>query len=350
MSIRVLLISPEFYGFEKKIVSVLKEHGIDVYWIANKELPLDYHGTKSKLKVFRKIYFLLVFPQIRYLKRELHKYKDTKFDILFSINCHVICPFLFRALRKKNPQIKSILYLWDSLSMYSWEKEIKYFDEAYTFDPVDSKKLEISYKPNFFIICKESLQDVNCDIFFAGKFNYHRLSIIEKLIQKFEKKGIKSCIKLWPTYKMFLHNALLYKILKKINSSKSWTKGFVFNYEAVTGILNRKFILKNKLAYEEIQSYVSGSNVILDLPFISQTGYSHRLIDALANGKKILTTNANIISESFYNPEQIKVLKSVDNDIDVDWIFKKVVFKVPDYIKDLELKRWLKSFLNVEFS
>lgn|GEM_PF-1565822 len=347
---RILLISPEFYGFEYEIQASLQFIGFDVSWINNKELPLDYHGTGSKLKIFRRIYFFLFLPQIRYLRHELRKLKDLKFDIIFSINCHVICPYLFRELRKENPGIRSILFLWDSLSMYSWEKEIKCFDEVYTFDYLDSKRMKIRYKPNFFLVKNSAQDNHEYDLFFAGKFNRYRLLIIEKLNKKFEGTGIKSYIRLWPDHKNFLHNVLIYSILKILNSSKNWILDYVYNYEAVTGILARKYVNTNKLEYGFIQNCASVSNVILDLPFKNQTGYSHRLIDALANGKKILTTNAFILGESFYNPEQIKVLNSVDQDIDVDWIFTKSKFKAPEYIRDLELTVWLKSILNVEFS
>jgi hypothetical protein len=347
---KILLISPEFYGFENEIQAGLRSLGYDVFWINNKEMPFDYHSTGSKLKILRKIYFFLYFPQIRYLRHELYKLNNPRFDILFSINCHVTCPYLFSVLKRKNPKIRSILFLWDSLSMYSWEKEIKYFNEVYTFNQVDSEKMKIRYKPNFFIENTNSSNDQDYDLFFAGKFSYYRLLILDRLMEKFEKTGIKSCIKLWPAYRMFFHNVIIFQILKKLNSSNLWMRNYVYNYEAVTGILDRSFIIMNKLSYEEIQSYASGSNVILDLPFKSQTGYSHRLINALANGKKILTTNECIMSEIFYNPEQIKVIKSIDSDISLDWIFKKSNFDVPHYIRDLELTQWLKSVLNVEFS
>ena len=234
--------------------------------------------------------------------------------------------------------------------MYSWEKEIKYFNEVYSFDPVDSKKMNIRYKPNFFISIKETPDKEEYDVFFAGKFSYHRLLMLDKLVEKFEKAGIKSSIILWPAYKTLLHNILIYSILKKLNSSIWWVKCYVYNYEAVTGILKRKFIINEKLAYKVIRKYALGSNVILDLPVESQTGYSHRLIDALATGKKIITTNARISGKSYYNPEQIKILNSADPDIDVDWVFKKDSFKVSQFIKELELTLWLKSIINVQFS
>ena len=60
MALRILLITPQFYGIEKTIKSVLEASGYEVVWLENKILPLDYHGTKSKLTLLRKIYCFLL--------------------------------------------------------------------------------------------------------------------------------------------------------------------------------------------------------------------------------------------------------------------------------------------------
>ena len=77
---------PEFYGIEKKIKSALEESGNEVVWIENKLLPFDYKSPNSKLKFLRKIYYFFFSPRVRYIKRELHKIENLKFDILYSIN------------------------------------------------------------------------------------------------------------------------------------------------------------------------------------------------------------------------------------------------------------------------
>jgi hypothetical protein len=140
MSPRVLLITPEFYSIEKKINSLLEDSGFEVKWIENKNLPLDYKGKESKFKLLRRIYFFLFSPRIRYIKKSLKELDNLRFDILFSINCHIICPYLIKRLKSTNPEIFSILYLWDSSSKYSWKDEIKLFNKVYTFDYADSEK------------------------------------------------------------------------------------------------------------------------------------------------------------------------------------------------------------------
>jgi hypothetical protein len=89
------------------------------------------------------------------------------------------------------------------------------------------------------------------------------------------------------------------------------------------------------------------SNVVLDIPFHGQTGYSHRLVEALGNGKKVITTNPHIKTESFYNSEQVHIMDKQTSVVDYIWVKEKQTFQVPGNIRELELSTWLKSFFNV---
>ena len=151
MSIRILLLTPLFYGIEDKIRSVLEELKYEVVWIENKNLTFDFHGTKSKIKLLRRIFFFLFSPQKWYLRKKFKNIENIRFDTLLSINAFIICPYLFKRLKRKNPDLYSVLYLWDSFSKYNWEKELRYFDRVLTFDPKDSKEFNLEYKPNFYI-------------------------------------------------------------------------------------------------------------------------------------------------------------------------------------------------------
>ena len=105
--------------------------------------------------------------------------------------------------------------------------------------------------------------------------------------------------------------------------------------------------MANSLSYEEMQKKLLYSSVILDLPFQEQTGYTHRLIEALAYGKKVITTNSNITKENFFNQEQIHIIDIQNPEIDFSWVKRKSIFTIDDYFSDLELSTWLKSIINV---
>jgi hypothetical protein len=348
MSARVLLLTPSFYGIEKSIQSVLLQTGYEVSWIENKTLKFDYHGSKSKFKFLRKAYYILFRPQVWYLKRELKKIENIRFDILFAVNAHVICPYLFRKLKKRNQGLYSVLYLWDSFSMYNWIKELRYFGKVYTFDKQDSLKHKLSYKPNFYIKNMEGREEENTyDLFFAGKFSCRRFSFFDNLFSQPDISGIRTFIRLWPAYRMLLHNRLIYSILRKRIVNNEWVENYLLNYEVIEGIVKRDFLVPESLDYEVVHNVLSSSNVVLDLPYPFQSGYTHRLIEALAHGKKIITTNTAIREEKFYNSDQIKVIDEQNPQIDLKWIGEEFEFPVDKSILDLELSKWLKSIIDV---
>lgn len=349
MSQRILLITPKFYGIETEIKKELELSGYEVLWIENKILKFDYHGTNSKLRFLRRIYFLFFFPHIRYLRKELKLIKDTRFDILLSINGQILCPYLLSKLKSKNPSLVSILFIWDSFSVYSFKKEFKLFDKIYTFDKTDSLKYGIEYKPNFYVTGENRISNVQeFDLFFAGKFCPFRLAAGDKVTNFAEKSSLRLFMIIWPAHLIFPHNRYVYFLLRKICPNNNWTQKYLLNFEAIEGIIQRKFITPTCLSHKELQPYLLCSNVILDLPYNKQTGYSHVLIEALANGKKVITKNSNILNESFYNPEQVHVTEDLDLEKEYDWINEKRTFQIDKYFYELELSQWLKSVINFE--
>jgi hypothetical protein len=346
---RILLIMPEFYGVERNLRAVMEESGNEVVWIENKNLPLDYHGTKSKLKLIRKLWFFLFSPRERYLREELRKIDNHFFDILFSINAHITSPYLFKYLKSKNRELISILFLWDSFSKYNWSKELAYYDKVLTFDPGDSKKYNIEYKPNFFLKHNKPYScNENYDLFFAGKFSVQRLLLIDQILSQTKDYGINFYIKLWPAFKSLLHNPLVYLIVKKSGLRTKLSLDYIGNYEATEGMTSREFLTPDCIQYEELQAKFNCSNVVIDLPFEEQNGYTHRIIEALANGKKILTTNTHIKNELYFDPDQIHFMDPKNPHVDTEWIKMKKIFPVSSYFESLELSEWIKSIFDVK--
>jgi hypothetical protein len=344
---RVLLITPEFHGIEIKLKVLLEGSGYTVHWINNKNLSLDFKGKESKFKFLRKIYFFLFFPKKRNVKRELANLDNLRFDILFSINCNIVCPYLFKRLKKNNPELFSILFLWDSFSMYSWEKEIELFDKVFTFDRSDSEKHAIEYLPNFYsVAANRNNLESTFDLSFVGKFSPERLSLLDQLIKQISDREIRFFFFLWPGYKKFLHNHLVYTFLKKLGIRTLWIKNYILHFEANELLLPGDFIRQQEISFEESQRILLSSNVILDLSYSGQTGYSHSLIAALANGKKVITTNQNITRETYFNPDQIWILDTENPIVNVKWIREKCEFIIDPFIADLELSEWLNHIIN----
>jgi hypothetical protein len=351
MTGRVLLITPKFYGIENKIQAALEESGYEVIWIENKTLALDYHGTESKLRFLRRIYFALFSPRVRYLRKELKKTGNRKVDILFVINADVACQYLLKKLKESNPRLISIIYFWDSFAKYNWTGELKLFDKAVTFDREDALKHKIEYLPNFYIRTDlKKNKDQKYDLFFVGKFSRERLDLLDRIDCIPETSGINAFIRLWTAFRIFPHNRYVYRLVKTLGAESKWINNYILNFEAIEGKIKSKYLVNDCIDFDKVQSIMHRSNVVLDLPFKNQAGYTHRLIEAVANGKKVLTTNSNVRKETFYNPDQIHILDDRSPDVDRDWIREVSEFPIESSLINLELSNWLKSLFNVRFA
>ncbi len=349
MQKRILLITPRFYGTEDYIRSTLEDLGFEAVWIENRSLPLDYYGTRAKLRRLRKFCFLIFAPRKRYLKHQFKGIANHRFDILFSINGNIICKWLFRKLKAVNPDLFSVIYLWDSSQMYSWNKEVSFFDRAFTFDIEDSKHFSIEYKPNFYIKSENDLpRATEFDLCFIGKFSLYRYLITGKLKESGDIGSVRHFIKLFSASRNILHSRFLYFIFTVFPFGNEWIKEYTLNFKANEGLLPDKNITTEALEFAVAQQIMHSSNVILDLPYPSQSGYTHRLIEALANGKKVITTNNNILTEEFYDARQVRIIDSFHPVIDTEWVRSVLSFSVHPDLKELELSKWLKSVLSLE--
>jgi hypothetical protein len=343
---RLLLITPRFYDLEKYMVSVLESNNHSVYWIENKIIPFDYHPVSARWKTLRKIYFYIFRPERTFVRKALLSIDDLKFDILFAINGFVICPYLIRKLKKKNPGIKTIMYLWDSFSMYSWIDRIELFDKVFTFDKEDAKKFNLRFIPNFYIPLDDKLiYPAVVHLFFVGKFSPERLRFLDAILVDNQNEQLKTFIRLIPVYKSILHNWFIYKILKKIGAESSWINDYILNYEASESMIDRDYIEMEKVPYFDTQQAFNKANVIIDIPFRDQTGLSHRMVAALVKGKKIITTNANIAYEPFYNKAQIKIIDCEKPSIDLAWARENKIFKPVHELLDVRFETWLNAIL-----
>jgi hypothetical protein len=348
MNQRALLLIPKFYGIETKLTNSLERLGYEVIWIENKTFKFDYHATKSKLKLLRWIYFSLINPHKNYIRKQLNRLENIKIDLLFSINCFVICPYLFIRLRKRNPNLISILFLWDSFSKYLWKKESRLFDKVYSFDKEDSLNYHFEYIPNFFVKPeKVRNHTINHDLFYAGKFSTERLKILDKVLAHINKSENDLYIKVLIGFKNLVHSKSIYQFLKIIRIETPWITNYLTTYEINEGISKRDYITSEEIELDKLKEEFSGSNCILDLPYTGQSGYSHGLISALALGKKVITTNFRIIKENFYNPSQVMIIDHEDPHIESTWLRDRVTFETDRYFENLEISAWLKYILKV---
>jgi len=85
------------------------------------------------------------------------------------------------------------------------------------------------------------------------------------------------------------------------------------------------------------------STCILDTDRPTQTGTTPRVIWALALGKKIVSTNTNLLRLPFYDDKQIKIIDRSNPIIDIDFINEPFEKKNADYLIELRIDNWVKQ-------
>ena len=95
-----------------------------------------------------------------------------------------------------------------------------------------------------------------------------------------------------------------------------------------------------------MRKIIEASDCVLDTDMQVQAGPTPRLIWALAQGKKVITTNSNIINMPFYDPNRILVIDRKNPIIDIDFLKNNAPYKHIDSLFKLRIDNWIKELIN----
>jgi len=314
---KILMIGVKFYHYNDEIIRKMESYGADVSFFYERDTSpifgLVKFIKKGNTEAIQRKHYLGI----------LKKTEGEQFDYLLVIRGYKLEGAFVEKVRKQNPGIKTIMYQWDSYSIWDCDYRhlIPFFDSVKTFDYNDAQELNLQYVPTFstdeFADLKEIAPDY--DLFFCGNYTYPRYLFMEKLILFARKRGYRLKTKLVMTWKYFLQ-------------------------ERLRGIrLDPSLISFRKLNKEEYADLFSRSLVIVDFTSEGQTGLTMRSLDALSAGKKLLTNNLNIFKERGVGETQVAVYSPDALDIDPAFMIQHS-FERHDY----SVERWLLSVFNSE--
>lgn len=315
---KVLFMCPDYFGIYKVIE---KEIQSQTCCELNSVIFVDY---KYK-NLFEKVQNFLAKT---FLKKNLKKIWASKeristisekdyFDYLF-----IICPdFLlndelqFVTQRAK----KRIVYFWDSFdNIPRYERTLPFFDVKYSFEPKDVEKYKLNLLTNFYFNTERNLAPKN-DIFFIGTLD-ERIELIKKIVDSIEKLG--------KTAKIFLQT-------KNENAAKIHPSRSI------------EFIRK-AIPFEESEKIYHDSKIILDVQKKIQNGLTFRVFDAMGKGKKLITTNEDIIHYDFYNANNIFIWKNETEAIPESF-FNLPYEELPNEIYEkYSIKNWVKTIFDTK--
>lgn len=327
---KVLLLSPSFFQYEKEIKDQIEKMGAEVAYINNdpSNIFLVCKGVFERIGLSTKWMIKCFESSVE------RKIKNRKFDYVLVICGWAVTSRLSKIIRERHlsDNGKMFLYYWDSLSLLGddisrWD----FFDHIFTFDKNDYKihADRMSFLPLFYInsYSKDVLSvEKDIDLFTVGSFKINRYLDIEHIKKNNPDIHIYSY--------MFEHKWLI-----------KFHKFFRPKYKDVD-ISNIKF---KKLTANEIVFYYSRSNAILDIPRLGQNGLTMRTFECLGMGKKMVTTNPNVVEYDFYNCNNIYVMDARDKKLpNIEWFKSDFVPLPQDISEKYSLQSWIKHIFFYE--
>lgn len=269
----------------------------------------ELHKAFPKIKFFKYLYDKVA--SLEY-KKIINSY-DIEFDYFLVVSSGKFTEGFIRELKKRNPNIKTILFLWDKLSYTSWGEHIHAFDYVFTFDRNDHKKYGYFFRPTFYTginLNKEiNFKDRKYGLYYIGHLrDLERYKFIFRLSNYMKKTKLDFFTKLY---------------------SKKKKEMIVLpqNYD-------KNLITHTRVSFYDDLENTRNTRVILDLSYGEQIGLTLRCLNAIESNTKILTNNKDIVNYDFYNEKNIKIVENIDEIEKVDIrFFEEEPEKIPEDIK-----------------
>ena len=326
----ILFISVDFFEYTLQIKNILLNKGYKVDFFD--ERPSNNIFTKGLIRL--KSSFINFFIN-QYYKKIDKQIANNNYDILLVIKGECITRKFLLNFKINNPNAELIFYTWDSFTNNSNQFNIlDLFDRSYTFDPDDSKKYNINFRPLFFLdnfkdLANKKKYSYRYDFLFIGSAHSDRYIICEKLIEFISVLGLKSY-----TY-YYLQDKLVFYFKRLFDPT--------FMYFNVS-----KINFKN-LSMNSILNLYKDANVILDIHHPSQNGLTIRTFETLGAKKKIITTNEQIKKYIFYNSNNILIIDRKSPKIDINFFKQNFQDCDKDLYYAMSLDGWIDSIFFNKF-
>lgn len=285
----------------KPIKKTLEEQGHHVVFIED-ETPTFY-------PYFRKTFIKKVVYQLVHVFHNIDKkyicfwdsiFKkrnilNQQFDLLLCINGTSLHPYFFSYISKSSPNIKKVLYLWDTNKHYRFDVFLHFFDRVYTFDRDDAERMNAFYLPFYYDPSFTNNKPIKYDAFCIGTLHDNRLGILDKIAHQMDEMNLKYFFRVvYRPIERSVKNLVLYYIRCVFDSKYIRTEN-----EYKLGLKHNKLLTTDVFSLHEYNDILDQSRVIIDTDRPSQIGLTPRIIWAMAAGKIIITTNENVLSDPY---------------------------------------------------
>ncbi|MDP9957806.1 23S rRNA U2552 (ribose-2'-O)-methylase RlmE/FtsJ [Epilithonimonas hungarica] len=311
----ILLITFDNWGYNQYIADALEKKSYRVKHV-------NFHSFEYTYPDFTHKAFNFITKNLGIVNLKHIHYNDIITDEIKNINnietvIYIKADFLSKqTIETINQKAKkSVLLINDSINRYPNTKNILgLFDKVFSFERKDCDKYDLIFKPNFIYKTIDKIpKHFKYKVFNISSYD-KRFPVIKKIAEALYDLNIKSKIVIF--------------------SSKENNDPYLE-------------FSKCTLSISEINALMEESEIILDVNRNQQEGLSFRVFESLGLKKKLITTNPDIVTYDFYNPENIFVIEDVDN-IKIPQSFLQSPYKViPQEILDKYLvENWVDELIN----
>lgn len=277
---KITLISLDNWGFNQHIAHALTAKGHTVHHINFDSFLYKYPNFFYKIyNFFLKLIFRKNLKHLYYGKEILKRLESFgKQDLILTLKGDFIDSESIRDFKKYTD--RSIAFFNDNILRYPNIKNvIPLFDEVYSFEKKDCEKYNLKFKTNFIYNSKVSN---------THSFKYQLFNISSRDKRTNTIMAIAEYLK---------ETNLLAKIIILDNKNKMKDSTVVD-------------VIRKPIDLNEVNQYIENSKILLDIHREKQSGLSFRVFESLGLQKKLITTNQDIKSYDFYNPNNILVIDS----------------------------------------
>lgn len=275
--IKITIIAPNSFGYIDFLIDSLKSRlEFEVTHINFSSFKYTYGSKLEKIdNFFRKVFLRQNMKDDFRSKRILELLSENDIqDIIVVIRPDEIELETLKTL--KSLTRKFYTFYFDSISNFPKKKEsIFLFDKVFSYERGDVETYNLEFITNYiYDVDVQEHKYFNYKVFNISSFD-ERFDALKRIAAYLKKEDI--------SYEI---------IVRKERTSENG---------AIT-------IIPEYLSLDEVKKLMLDSEILLDIQKENQKGLSFRVFEALGYEKKLITTNKDIRSYDFYNPNNILII------------------------------------------
>lgn len=313
---RILFITFDLSGYYDSIHNALKLEfeSVDYFNLADyKNVP--YKNIFQRVKSF-------YYKSFKNLKlKNYYKYNpiieeisNNTYDVALMIRPDLFFDEQLNTIKKNTDFM--IAYYHDSINnIPRKEGVISFFDKVYSYEKRDVKDYNLDFISNFIYLDNYEVKKVEKTKLFTIVSKDYRFSSLEKLAHNLKEKNLD--------YEFLVH------------SDKEQPNHGLINF------------IRDRKNNTEVLAYINQCSVIVDIhKYGIQDGLTFRVFESLYFKKKLITSNKDIKTYDFYNPNNIFVIENFDN-IDIPQNFFDLPYEeIPENIfSKYHFSSWVKTVI-----